>query len=83
MKEQKNEIQLYPNPTNGRFKLKANYDFEDTQIKIRNSSGQLVKSFQYSSHSSREIEIPGSKGIYFVEFENPNGVLEVKKVIKL
>lgn len=83
VKEQKNEIQLYPNPTNGRFKLKANYDFEDTQIKIRNSSGQLVKSFQYSSHSSREIEIPGSKGIYFVEFENPNGVLEVKKVIKL
>ena len=69
-------VNVYPNPNNGNFIIKAN---QGTVLTIINGLGQLVKTLTVTETNEVSIE-DLSKGIYFVVGEN-NGLQINKKVI--
>lgn len=76
------DISLFPNPTDGRFKLVSSNDISTVEIFIRNSKGQLIESLRSSNYPSQELEILGPAGVYFVELLDENRSRKTLKVIK-
>lgn len=73
------KIQVYPNPTKGRFVLKS----EGASIKfvtIQNSFGEVILSQKVSNESFEADLTTQSKGLYFIAIETDEGII-VNKVI--
>lgn len=71
------KVSLYPNPTNGKIYLTAN--FEVKTITVYNIYGQEISGNQ----NNLEIDISAfSSGMYFINIENADGKIITKKVIK-
>lgn len=71
------KVSLYPNPTNGKIHLTAN--FEVKSITVYNIYGQEISGNQ----NNLEIDISAfSSGMYFINIENADGKIIIKKVIK-
>lgn len=78
-----NEWVIYPNPSNGLFKISPHEIGTDSQIKIYNPSGQLMKTVD--NIKSKEIELNLSDyptGIYVVTLKNSKGI-QYKKIQKV
>lgn len=77
--DEKNPIQIYPNPTDGQITIKANDLIES--ILIYNTLGQVI--FQLSNLQSFTSEwmLPAEPGIYFVEV-NTTAQSTITKVVK-
>lgn len=74
------KIKIFPNPFTDRIVIELP-DNGPTQIRIRNSTGNVVLSSQITSHHT---EIPmhnSSSGLYFLEIEQ-NGKRDLKKLIR-
>lgn len=79
------QLNLYPNPNNGRFNLSFSLpDKGDTEVKVLDLKGQTVfneKLAGFSGSYSKEVDISKNpKGIYFVRVEQGRKSL-VKKVM--
>ena len=75
----KNNINIYPNPTNGYFKVEKNCDINS--IKISNQQGQILKTFYKDDYDNINIsDLPS--GIYFVIFYDKINFSVTKKIIK-
>ncbi len=70
------DVQLYPNPTSGRFTLSLGY-LEPTNIAVYSMSGQLVK--QLPNQSNQEVELNVGNGIYILQIST----IETSKELKL
>lgn len=71
------KVSLYPNPTNGKIHLTAN--FEVKSITVYNIYGQEISGNQ----NNLSIDISAfSSGMYFINIENADGKIITKKVIK-
>lgn len=77
----KNEILLYPNPSNGMFYIKTD---DATLIQISDIQGRLVKFSQNKlDETTFEIEIDVENGVYNIQIINSNVIQNVKlKVFK-
>lgn len=73
----KNNIEIYPNPTNGIVNIKG--DLKVKSVEIANTVGQLLS----IKSENQQIDITSyPKGIYFVKINMENGKQIIKKVIK-
>ena len=79
-----NTVSVYPNPSNGNFKLQF-FSKSDRQINmsISNSIGQIVSSEKFvigAGESSVSIHQSLAKGIYFLKFAEGDDIA-VKKIV--
>ncbi|MDY0217129.1 MAG: zinc-dependent metalloprotease [Bacteroidales bacterium] len=75
-------IQIYPNPTNGTITLKFKSEIDNIQINIRDITGKLIKNICSTHNNTIIFEIEGSKGIYFMEILSNNSAATYK-IVKL
>jgi len=83
------EVKVYPNPSDGRFKLTFEYSgqakinakvFDITGKQVKDISEDLVKS-ERSFTADVDLESPSS-GIYFVRIELGKSILTKKIIVK-
>lgn len=76
------ELTVYPNPTSGSITIDFNdQQYDEVEIKVMNSIGQIVLNSKHFNTVKCEIEIADEPGMYFVEITADNSVT-VHKVIK-
>ena len=76
-----NEIKVYPNPTNGIFKLNISNDSLNKSYKLYDTQGILLKEFLFTD-TEEIIDISNySNGIYILKTTGQN-VTDYKKIIK-
>jgi hypothetical protein len=73
-------VGISPNPTNGTVSITSRYDFE--KIELLSITGQILSSETVNSKSHQLNLTNFSEGIYFVRLIYPNGLSNVKKVVK-
>lgn len=78
------DISVYPNPSNGSFKIKTAYPESTTSMTINTVEGKSVKAYYFSSASQLNdysFDVSNlSKGVYFINIENSFGT-GVKRII--
>jgi sugar lactone lactonase YvrE len=74
----KNQLSIYPNPSNNKIQVNSDADFN--RIEIVNNLGQLI----ISQENAAEVSVKDlSNGIYFIHlFDAQNKLLATKKFIK-
>ncbi len=79
-------INIFPNPSNGKFKIQILKLETDVEMHIMNIHGQLLRKENFvisSSSFMKEIDLSMlPKGIYFINFRNENFVKTEKLVIR-
>ena len=75
------QIKIYPNPTNGVVFIAFNTITELAEIKIYDVSGRIINTLKYANKELIEIEMPKTKGVYFLQITNSNGLTENHKVV--
>ncbi|MFK7972435.1 MAG: T9SS type A sorting domain-containing protein [Bacteroidia bacterium] len=76
--EEKNSIEVYPNPTKSLAKIVINKRLERKAFRILSPDGQVLKTGNISTTDSFSIDFSTfSNGLYFVEIDG-----QIKKVIK-
>lgn len=73
----KDDVLLYPNPSNGILSLETHYKVE--KVQLFSTTGKLILNF-YNKNSINIENV--SSGIYFVKMFFSNGTTSTKKVIK-
>ena len=76
-----NEINVYPNPTNGEFKIDLGKEFKDVTVQILNTLGQIISSEKYASAKTIEQNITAPAGIYFVKVSAASGETTILKIL--
>lgn len=77
--EQISEISVYPNPSDGA--LTVNSDRALKEIRVFNTTGQLVDHFVVNGDKSYALKIPAA-GFYNVQIVADNGVTNKKVIVK-
>ncbi|MDR2010961.1 MAG: T9SS type A sorting domain-containing protein, partial [Bacteroidales bacterium] len=80
--EFENKVKIYPNPTKGNITIDLGEQNENVTIKIYDSAGKQIKSFESSGESIINLEITGFAGIYYVDIIKANGDKVNFKIIK-
>ncbi len=79
-----NQLRLFPNPSQGKFKLEATLTgTAPVQVTIVDVHGRAVYTRGYATaagHFSEEINLEATKGVYFVKFD-VGGEVTVKKLV--
>lgn len=74
-------FKVYPNPT----KEKVSIDFKEINssidVKINDIAGRLITSAKYSNQRLITLEMPKTKGVYFLQITNEKGLTGTHKVI--
>ena len=78
----KEQLNFYPNPTNGNITISLQKAEGVLQLQVRNMHGQLVKQQQFLNQQQLQIELEGKAGIYFLQLTNENGERANLKVVK-
>jgi len=76
-------LEVYPNPTNGKFELVGNSSIlENSKIELISTDGKLIKSFNNDSTNKIEFDLTEyQNAIYFLRVYSGN-VIKVLKVVK-
>jgi len=80
---QKEMIEVFPNPSNGKFSLKINNSLEDgheTLVQLFSLEGKLLKTFSYANQFALIDIVEFGKGIYLLSVTT-NGNQNVKKIV--
>mgnify|MGYP001586343625 CR=1 FL=1 len=76
---------VYPNPNNGQFMIElTNTKKDDYLIEVRNIIGQLIFAEQIddvSGNFTKEIDLSGRKGVYFLSISNSSGTRTEKLIV--
>lgn len=79
-----NQINIYPNPTTGVFKLSMSVWPEKTQIQLLDARGQAIKTYEFdrkqNSHTQTFDLSNLSKGVYFLKIANSE-FMSFKKMV--
>ena len=76
-----NNINLYPNPTNGDFTIEFNGNQAQTQIQILNLAGKVIFENTYQNQCIVKLNLDAPNGIYFVKVSS-NQEQSIIKLIK-
>ena len=74
-------INIYPNPTTGRFTIDTNGQFELKNIRIFNLESKLIYKKELVNNSMCEVNFSPLKGIYFVELSTSDKRKIIRKLI--
>ncbi|MBL7930538.1 MAG: T9SS type A sorting domain-containing protein [Bacteroidia bacterium] len=73
-------INVYPNPNNGEFYIKAD---SDLHLKLINDLGQVVRYFELNAFNEHQVQVSDlAQGIYFIAGENNQAVTRQKIIVK-
>jgi hypothetical protein len=75
-------IEVYPNPTSDKVQIILGKGYQNTSVKLLNALGQAILHKTYTSTNEITFEIEGAPGVYFLEIETAEQVLERIRVIK-
>jgi len=75
-------LRAYPNPSAGCITIDLQQPASDVSLEVTDVLGQLVGQQQFGYAQSFDIELPPSKGIYFVSITSGNAHKAVFKVVK-
>jgi PKD repeat protein len=82
----KNDLIVYPNPSNGKFELSLmGLNEEQAKIKVYDITGALIyeaKGSIESGNLNHTIRLDKPQGIYFVKIEASSGVITKKIILK-
>jgi len=79
----KTKFQLYPNPAIDELFVSITNPRENLKIKIFNIEGKLLSTQNLAFETQTSIDVSQlTNGIYFLNIENENGAVEMKKFIK-
>ncbi|MCB9360693.1 MAG: T9SS type A sorting domain-containing protein [Flavobacteriales bacterium] len=76
------DVNIYPNPTNGLVNLNFGKTYNRVYITVKNVLGQIVSQNDYTSTNLVNLDIKGENGIYFIELATESGFSKTIKVIK-
>ncbi len=80
--EDKTELKVYPNPSDGRFTIELSDEVIDSEVLIYNISGSEIVRFKIGYQNSLQVNIDGiENGIYFIKVTNLEGQNLVHKII--
>ena len=80
---QKNKFQLYPNPAKDKLFISATNIVSKIEIKIFNIKGKILNTQNLELENQNSTDISQlSQGIYFLNIQDENGNIEMKKFIK-
>ncbi|MDY0779922.1 SBBP repeat-containing protein [Tenacibaculum sp. IB213877] len=74
----KNEVVVYPNPTNGQINIKLNNEINNVKIIVSDLLGRIITEKNYSKLLNTNINLPNKKGLYFVTLKNLIGSKTIK-----
>ncbi|MEM9823375.1 MAG: T9SS type A sorting domain-containing protein [Bacteroidota bacterium] len=79
-----NEMQLYPNPSDGHFTLEwKTEDFEAAQIVVLSITGQVIYQQKANPSGQQQIDFSDrSKGLYLVQIRTDNRVVSKRLMIQ-
>jgi hypothetical protein len=75
-------ITVYPNPTQGEFRVDLGEITDLTELRIYNVLGEEIQSINNESGNIIDISLKGAKGIYILQILSHKEVMEQIKVIK-
>ena len=75
------KINLYPNPTSGKFSIDLENDSGLIELSIRDIYGRLGYSENVQNKNRINIELNQDAGIYFLMLKSAEGIL-VQKIVK-
>lgn len=76
---EKNNIEIYPNPTNGLLKIHSEIIYTKLEISVFNITGQKI----FTVNNQTEIDISHlTKGIYLIKVKM-DGTIKTKRIIKI
>ena len=78
------DLKIYPNPSEGSFRLRSGAVYRSAVLKIYNSNGQLIreKTFAGNRKIDTEIRLEVTKGLYYLRLETEAGNMVRKLIIK-
>lgn len=73
---------IYPNPTTQQVYVEFGKEQQEVEVKLYNSLGQLVTSFQQNTSNKIALDIIGPAGIYWLHINSQEGDFESIPIIK-
>lgn len=84
MDQSKDELQMYPNPTENKLNLALTQAYTNGRLEIYDVYGKLIKSENLTSELSQSLELNLAGGQYSVRFISSKGdISSIKKLIVL
>lgn len=78
----KNELSLYPNPSNGSFTIDLGQTNKKVSVTIYNVVGKIISQYEYDNISKPFIDISNqANGSYFVKIKTDNQTITKKVVV--
>ncbi len=74
-------IDIFPNPGNGRFKIRDRASLTEQSIEIYDVQGQLIQKETLLPYETLEINIKSSTGILWLLLRQPNGAYRTIKIM--
>jgi uncharacterized repeat protein (TIGR03803 family) len=68
----KQNITLYPNPTDGLFTIDLGKTYPDVEITISQTDGRIIRREHITDSRLKELQLPGSPGLYIVDVISGN-----------
>lgn len=72
-------IDIYPNPTNGAFKIDLGQEENNVQIQVVNILGEVVFNNFFKSARLLDYNIESPSGLYFIKIQSK----EIRKTFKI
>ncbi len=76
------ELNIYPNPASDHITLNLNKEYEQLEISVYNSMGQVVFNRLVQNVSSYTIEMPEHKGLYFLSIHSGSALAAIPVIKK-
>ncbi len=75
-------IKIYPNPSNGKFNIELNKDFDNVDVQIMDITGKSVFAKKLNS-TINEVDLTNNaNGVYFIQFNIDGETLVSKLILK-
>lgn len=71
------DIQIFPNPTDGRIEIKGLENYENLSYEVYDSKGQVIQQGNFKNR----IDLSGKKGIYFLAIKQNQNIIAQEKII--
>lgn len=77
------QIEVFPNPTQGKFRFRWPTDWEVKTLRIYDALGRMIQSAEVGEEHEMELDLSGPGGWYFLELEGSPVGKTLVKVLKL
>ena len=81
--EEKNNIIIYPNPTDGMVNIDFMKPSEGSTIKVFDMIGKLVQEFKVEHQEQFKFSLKGGSGVYTIEVQTHSGIVQRTRLTKV